>query len=40
LIAQFFGYRRLTADYERNCDLFCGFLTLAAALICAKRLTP
>ncbi|WP_371856860.1 IS5 family transposase [Gandjariella thermophila] len=39
VIAQLFGYRRLTLRYERKPELFCGFLTLAAALICFKRLT-
>ncbi|MGW0662181.1 IS5 family transposase [Streptodolium elevatio] len=32
------GYRRLTIRYESKSDLFLAFLTLAAALICFKRL--
>ncbi|GAA4998948.1 hypothetical protein GCM10023205_85200 [Yinghuangia aomiensis] len=32
------GYRRLTIRYERRSDLFLAFTTLAAALICFKRL--
>ncbi len=38
LLAQLFGYRRLTTRYERRADLYCGFLTLAAALTHYKRL--
>lgn len=38
-IAWLFGYRRLTTRYERHSNLFCGFLTLAAALTCYKKLT-
>jgi IS5 family transposase len=38
-IAWLFGYRRLTLRYERYGTLFCGFLTLAAALTCYKKLT-
>ncbi|MGQ0842000.1 transposase, partial [Actinokineospora sp.] len=38
-MAWLFGYRRLTIRYERHGDLFCGFLTLAAALTCYKKLT-
>ena len=37
-IAWLFGYRRLTIRYERYGTLFCGFLTLAAALTCYKKL--
>jgi transposase len=37
-IAWLFGYRRLTIRYERHAHLFCGFLTLAAALTCYKKL--
>ena len=33
------GYRRLTLRYERYAHHFCAFLTLAAALMCFKRLT-
>src|SRR5512142_3091469 len=39
LLAQLFGYRRLATRYERRADLYCGFLTLAAALTCYKPLT-
>ena len=38
LIAWLFGYRRLTIRYERKADHFCAFLTLAAALVCFKKL--
>jgi transposase len=38
-IAWLFSYRRLTTRYERHSNLFCGFLTLAAALTCYKKLT-
>ncbi len=38
-IAWLFGYRRLTLRYERYGTLFCGFLTLAAALTAYKKLT-
>ncbi|HVK23120.1 MAG TPA: IS5/IS1182 family transposase, partial [Actinokineospora sp.] len=37
-VAWLFGYRRLAIRYERHGDLFCGFLTLAAALTCYKKL--
>lgn len=37
-IAWLFGYRRLTIRYERYGTLFCGSLTLAAALTCYKKL--
>jgi transposase len=37
-IAWLFGYRRLTVRYERHGHLFAAFLTLAAALICYKKL--
>jgi len=33
------GYRRLGGRYERHGDLFAAFLTLAAALICYKKLS-
>ena len=32
------GYRRLQVRYERRGDLLLGFLQLACALICLKRL--
>ena len=38
-MAWLFGYRRLTIRYERKAKHFCGFLTLAAALTCFKKLT-
>jgi transposase len=38
-VAWLFGYRRLTIRYERHAKHFCGFLTLAAALTCFKKLT-
>ena len=38
-VSWLFGYRRLTTRYERHGHLFCGFLTLAAALTCYKKLT-
>lgn len=38
-IAWLFGYRRLTVRYERHGHLFCGFVSLAAALTCYKKLT-
>lgn len=34
-----FGYRRLTLRYERKARHFAGFLALAAALVCYKKLT-
>jgi transposase len=37
-IAWLLGYRRLTIRYERHGHLFTAFLTLAAALICYKKL--
>jgi transposase len=37
-IAWLFGYRRLAVRYERKPTLYCGFLVLAAALTCFKRL--
>lgn len=33
-----FGYRRLTIRYERKARYFAAFLSLAATLICYKRL--
>jgi IS5 family transposase len=33
-----FNHRRLTVRYERHGHLFCGFATLAAALVCFKQL--
>lgn len=38
-IAWLFGYRRLTIRYERKANRFCAFLTLAATLVCYKKLT-
>lgn len=38
-IAWLFGYRRLTIRYERKANHFCAFLTLAAPLVCYKKLT-
>jgi hypothetical protein len=38
-IAWLFGYRRSTIRCERHANHFCAFLTLAAALICFKKLT-
>jgi IS5 family transposase len=38
-IAWFTGYRRLTIRYERHAALFAAFLSLAAALVCWKKLT-
>ena len=32
------GYRRLATRYERSAHRFAGFLSLAATLICYKRL--
>lgn len=32
------GYRRLTVRYERSARRFAGFLSLAATLVCFKRL--
>ncbi|WP_281279125.1 hypothetical protein [Nocardia yunnanensis] len=32
------GYHRLTIRYDRKATHFLGFLTLAAALICYKKL--
>lgn len=37
-LAWFTGYRRLTLRYERYGEHFAGFLQLAAALICWKKL--
>ena len=37
-IAWLAGYRRLTIRYERRADAFKGFLALAAALTCYKKL--
>jgi hypothetical protein len=37
-IAWFFSYHRLGIRYERYANHFCAFLTLAAALICYKKL--
>ena len=37
-IAWLFGYRRLTIRYERKASHYCGFLTLATALTCYKKL--
>ncbi|MGW0073363.1 transposase, partial [Streptosporangium sandarakinum] len=33
------GYRRLHRRYERRADHFASFVTIAAALICYRRLT-
>lgn len=38
-IAWLFGYRRLTIRYERKATHYQAFLTLAAILICYKKLT-
>jgi transposase len=38
-ISWVFGYRRLTVRYERKARYFAAFLSLAATLICFKRLT-
>ncbi|WP_216854722.1 IS5 family transposase [Streptomyces pacificus] len=38
-ISWLFGYRRLTVRYERKGSHFLGFLGLAAALTCYKKLT-
>ncbi|OIJ87863.1 IS5 family transposase [Streptomyces sp. MUSC 14] len=38
-ISWLFGYRRLTVRYERKGAHFLGFLGLAAALTCYKKLT-
>ena len=38
-IAWMFGYRRLSIRYERYANHFGGFLALAAALTCFKKLT-
>ncbi|GAA0969632.1 hypothetical protein GCM10009550_76570 [Actinocorallia libanotica] len=38
-ISWLLGYRRLGVRYERRGDLFTAFLTLAAALICYKKLS-
>ena len=37
-LAWFTGYRRLTIRYERKASLYGAFLSLAAALICWKKL--
>jgi transposase len=37
-IAWLFGYRRLSIRYERKANHFCAFLTLAATLVCYKKL--
>ncbi|REK83228.1 transposase [Rhodococcus erythropolis] len=37
-IAWLTGYRRLTIRYERRGEHFAGFLHLAAALACFKKL--
>lgn len=37
-ISWLFNYRRLTIRYERKSRHFAGFLSLAATLICYKRL--
>ena len=37
-IAWFTGYRRLTIRYERKASLYGAFLSLAATLICWKKL--
>jgi hypothetical protein len=34
------GYRRLGIRYERRADILQGFLALACALTCARKLTP
>lgn len=38
-ISWLFGYRRLTVRYERKGRHFAAFLSLAATLICYKKLT-
>ncbi|GAA0968564.1 hypothetical protein GCM10009550_74120 [Actinocorallia libanotica] len=38
-ISWLLNYRRLAVRYERHGDLFTAFLTLAAALICYKKLS-
>jgi transposase len=38
-IAWLFGYRRLAIRYERKANHFYAFLTLAATLVCYKKLT-
>ncbi|GAA2721185.1 hypothetical protein GCM10010439_10870 [Actinocorallia aurantiaca] len=38
-ISWLLGYRRLAVRYERHGRLFTAFLTLAAALICYKKLS-
>lgn len=38
-ISRLFNYRRLTVRYERKSRHFAAFLSLAAILICYKRLT-
>ncbi|MFE7718166.1 transposase [Nocardia rhizosphaerihabitans] len=37
-IAWLGGYHRLSIRYDRKGTHYCGFLTLAAALICYKKL--
>ena len=37
-LSRVMGYRRLTARYERKARHFAGFLSLAATLVCFKRL--
>jgi hypothetical protein len=37
-IAWLFGYRRLSIRYERKVNHFSAFLTLAATLVCYKKL--
>jgi hypothetical protein len=37
-IAWLFGYHRLSIRYDRHARHFCAFLTLAASLVCFKKL--
>jgi hypothetical protein len=37
-IAWLFGCRRLCIRYERKANHFCAFLTLAATLVCYKKI--
>ena len=39
-LAWLLANRRLTIRYERRADILTGFLHLACALICARRLPP
>lgn len=38
-IAWLFGYHRLGIRYDRDANHFCAFVTLAATLVCFKKLT-